>query len=103
MKAKGCIILKEKEYKELKDKVEANKPDFLEVKLTYNPNSYCQYITHETNLRFSLKLHNQIDNILRTMLTKLRKEEDGIINDFVEDLKSKSRRELYKFVQEFKI
>jgi hypothetical protein len=98
---KDCIILKKKEYEELLKKASDNKPDYLELIISYDRNYYGGYVRECSNLNFSEKLSTQIRRISHIILSKLRKEEDNIIETFVNKMKGKSKRELYKFIQNY--
>lgn len=98
---KDCILLKNKEYEDLVSKANSKKPEHLNIYMSYRPGAYGTYVSQDGSIDFSSNLRNQIGNISHSILKKLRDTENTIVNNFVEDLKNKSKRELYKFIQNY--
>lgn len=90
-----CIILKRKEYKELLEKANRNKPDYIEI---------CLYASRYddrvvSNLDFSNKLSLQLRRLTKSLENKMRKRDDDIKKEayeFLANLTWRERRKLLK-------
>jgi protocatechuate 3,4-dioxygenase beta subunit len=92
-----CIILKKKEYKELLEKANGNKPDHIEI---------CLYASRYddrvmSNLDFSNKLSLQIRRLIRSLENKTRKREDDVKKEAYEFLANLTWRERRKFLKQY--
>ncbi len=92
-----CIILKKKEYKELLEKANGNKPDYIDI---------CLYASRYddrvvSNLDFSNKLSLQIRRLVKLLEIKIRRREDDIRKEAYEFLANLTWRERRKFLKQY--
>ena len=92
-----CVILKRKEYNELRAKADNNKPDYIDVALYY-----CRYDdVVRSNLLFSDKLSTQLTRMARALLAKVELRQAQIREDAFEEVAKMSRRERRKFLKRY--
>jgi len=99
----NCILLKKKEYEDLKAKALANKPDYIRIELgTVNP--YGSAIM--SNLDLSNKLRDQIlqlRHLIRVEINKTRRmEQDNGRYLLLQELKKMSWWKKYTFLKSIK-
>ena len=76
-----CIILKRKEYEELLEKANGNKPDYINIVLYAS--RYGEQI--RTNLEFSERLDRQLRRLIKLALNQVALAEGEIIKDARKD------------------
>ena len=92
-----CIILKKNEYKELLEKANENKPDYIDI---------CLYASRYddrvvSNLDFSNKLSLQLRRLIKSLENKMRKRDDDIKKEAYEFLANLTWRERRKFLKQY--
>ena len=100
---KDCILIKNKEYKELKKLAEGKKPDYLKLEIDFDIKrlGIGRYIPVEkykasSNLDFSESLYNQIRRIYFQMIDKVQKDVDEIISERENEEIEKLKKEIAK-------